>query len=555
MKKLARTLMLGVNNTKEKRIFLLAIITSIVYSVMLIFTPFFLSMILDGAEKNSIFGLQYNVFLVISVLFIYCILTMVLFIISKKAVNTFVLNSKLNIEKAVIKDVMASSMNTSGIINIFNNDIVNFCNKYCRSFFKLLTSTSFIIIGLILIAFINIYAFLLETFFLAGAFIIHVIYRSKLSRRYDEYREQKEKSLKGISSFLNGKLTIKSNDAFSYADENVSRLIKQKAKSESFYNLLLRKSDAIIMAIPIVTTLFMSIAYSKMISKGMVNKNMALAGTYVAGYIIWELIHIIPMINNMASVSSVQDRIIKAFENKDSFNDAVGSNDEAVNRITVNNLNVIIDDRVILNEINLSFDTTKKYLIIGNSGCGKTTLINSFIGLNDYNGTISDDSSDGNAYKYQINYLPQKVETFPGSIGLNISIEEEVNEKEVLDVINKATYGNCNINNEFDATTSTQSGGELKKIAFARALYHQKKHPIMVMDEPFEGLDLASKKEIEKQILQHEGMALVVSHIFDRDFVEKMDEIIIIEDGSVVYSGCYSNIPSLLKKHYFDWTV
>ena len=112
MKKMVRPLMVGIKTTKEKRIFLLAIITSIVYSVMLIFTPFFLSMILDGAEKNSIFGLQYNVFLVISVLFIYCILTMVLFIISKKAVNTFVLNSKLNIEKAVIKDVMASSMNT-----------------------------------------------------------------------------------------------------------------------------------------------------------------------------------------------------------------------------------------------------------------------------------------------------------------------------------------------------------------------------------------------------------------------------------------------------------
>ena len=143
MKKIVRPLMVGIKTTKEKRIFLLAIITSIVYmySVMLIITPFFLSMILDGAEKNAIFGFQYNVFLVISVLFIYCILTMVLFIISKKAVNTFVLNSKLNIEKAVIKDVMTSSMNTSSIINNFNNDIVNFCNKYCRNFFKLLTSS------------------------------------------------------------------------------------------------------------------------------------------------------------------------------------------------------------------------------------------------------------------------------------------------------------------------------------------------------------------------------------------------------------------------------
>ena len=83
-------------------------------------------------------------------------------------------------------------------------------------------------------------------------------------------------------------------------------------------------------------------------------------------------------------------------------------------------------------------------------------------------------------------------------------IEEEDNEKEVLDVINKATYGNCDINSEFDATTSTQSGGELKKIAFARALYHKKKHPIMVMDE-----------------------------------------IIIIEDGSVVYSGCSILVPSI----------
>lgn len=555
MKKLARTLMLGVNNAKEKKILLLAVITSIVYSMMLIVTPFFVSVILDGAEKNDIFGFQYNVFIVITTLFIYCLLTMVLFIISKKAVNTFVLNSKLSIESAVIKDVMVSSVSTSNVINIFNNDIVSYCDKYYRSFFKLLTSISFILIGLILTAFLSVHAFFIELFFLGGAFLIHVIYKRKLSKSYDDYRVQKENSLKGISSFLNGKLTIKSNDAFSYADRNVSGLIKKKADSEFMYNLLMRKSDAIITAIPVVATVFMSISYSKLISKGIVNKNMALAGTYVAGYIIWELIHIIPLINNMTSVKSIQDRIIKAFDNHDAIVDETVDNIEPINQINIRDLNVTIDERSILNDINLSFDTTKKYLIIGNSGCGKTTLINSLIGLNDYKGTISDDSSNGNVYRKQINYLPQKVETFPGSIGLNISIEEEVNEKEVLDVINKATYGNCDINSEFDATTSTQSGGELKKIAFARALYHKKKHPIMVMDEPFEGLDLVSKKEIEKQILQHEGMALVVSHIFNRDFVEKMDEIIIIEDGSVVYSGCYSNIPSLLKKHYFGWTV
>ena len=74
----------------------------------------------------------------------------------------------------------------------------------------------------------------------------------------------------------------------------------------------------------------------------------------------------------------------------------------------------------------------------------------------------------------------------------------------------------------------------------------------MLLDEPFEGLDILSRRVIENEILCHDGMALVVSHIVDNDFLEHIDGIIILEAGTIVYCGRYQDIPSALKQYYLQ---
>ena len=207
--------------------------------------------------------------------------------------------------------------------------------------------------------------------------------------------------------------------------------------------------------------------------------------------------------------------------------------------------------KTILHDINLDLCVPGKYLIIGKSGSGKSTLLNTIMGSVDYTGSVSDDTDSGDCFRNLINYLPQSVEVFPGTVSNNIAVCEHFSDSDIKTALKRSNYEGVNLNETIDPFHMSFSGGELKKIAFARALFHKDSKPVMLMDEPFEGLDSEARSVIEKEILSHDGLTCVTSHILDADFARQFDQIIIIEDGTVAFLGDYEDIPFSIKQYYF----
>ena len=90
---------------EQKRNIGIAVAAGIVYSAMLVGTPFLVSIILQSAEKGTIFGVHYSIGVLITILLIYCVVTMLLYLLNRKAINDFVLSVKLYIEEKTIQHI------------------------------------------------------------------------------------------------------------------------------------------------------------------------------------------------------------------------------------------------------------------------------------------------------------------------------------------------------------------------------------------------------------------------------------------------------------------
>ena len=94
-----RKLFLSPLNVKQKKSFVIGVGVGLLYSAMLVATPFLVSWILNSAEQGALLGFQYSIGMLVSMLLLYCIMTMLLYMFHKRAINDFILSIKLEIEE------------------------------------------------------------------------------------------------------------------------------------------------------------------------------------------------------------------------------------------------------------------------------------------------------------------------------------------------------------------------------------------------------------------------------------------------------------------------
>ncbi len=537
---------------EQKKSLAVALAAGFIYSAMLVGTPFLVSLILYSAEQGTILGIRYNLGILIGILLLYSIATMLLYLLNRKVINDFVLSVKLMIEEKTIRYILRHEKSASKAANVINNDIPALCGLYYRNIFKVLNSAAFIVCGLIYSAFVSPWAVAVEVFFLLTAMGIQLFFKNRITAGYDRFRDRKQEALGGITGFINGKLTIRSNNAFGYAASAVGDRIRCKADAEYTYLLRKRVSNTLINSIPVMATLFSGLLFAFLIARGTLDRKAALAAAYVVGYIIWELIKMVPLLNDFSSVQSIREYTARAAEDEETPEaETAPSAAEGIRRIRLENVSVSTPEKTILRSISLDLDVPGKYLVIGSSGSGKTTLLNALTGTVACTGSITDGSPAGDSFHSMISFLPQAAEMFPGSAAENIAVREKIPDRAVRAAARRAGYEALDPEARIDPLSESFSGGELKKIAFARALFHEDSRPILLLDEPLEGVDRESRAVIQQEILSHKGLAVVTSHILDTEFARQFDRILVIEDGIIAWSGVYEDIPYVLRQHYF----
>jgi ATP-binding cassette subfamily B (MDR/TAP) protein 1 len=222
-------------------------------------------------------------------------------------------------------------------------------------------------------------------------------------------------------------------------------------------------------------------------------------------------------------------------------------------------------DKLILDNLNLTFEQGKVTAIVGESGCGKSTiasLVERLYELQDENGTIFLDSMDIsriNIYHLRslIGYVPQEPVLLNTTIRENIKFGRDtsnITDDQIWEACRKAMADQFILRQPegldyiVGFRGSKLSGGEKQRIAIARAILCNPK--ILILDEATSALDNKNEKEVQLSLNRvSQGITtIVIAHRLST--IINSDKIVVLKKGKIVEEG---NHQSLLEKnsHYF----
>lgn len=212
------------------------------------------------------------------------------------------------------------------------------------------------------------------------------------------------------------------------------------------------------------------------------------------------------------------------------------------------------NNKQILENINIKFDTSKVYVITGPNGSGKSTLCKIIMGLENptsgkilYNGQditnkkINERSKLGIGYAFQTPVLFKGISVFEL---LSIASNREISKKEACDILSKV--GLCALDYIDRQIDGTLSGGELKRIEIASLI--AKNPSIIIFDEPEAGIDLWSFDnliEVFKILKKKNSTNIIISH--QEKILNISDMVILLEDGKIKNFGKKKEVLKKIK--------
>ena len=194
-------------------------------------------------------------------------------------------------------------------------------------------------------------------------------------------------------------------------------------------------------------------------------------------------------------------------------------------------------DKPIFENLDLDFKLKNKYILMGDSAAGKSTLLNLISGLlRDYQGKIEisdveyNQISDRDLHD-QITYLQQDPYIFTASLEWNLTLGRQVSKAKIAEVIKECGLEDliAKLPDGMDTVLADQgkqlSGGQKQRVAFARALLRDT--PIYLLDEATSALDKTSSVQLERLILtQKDKTVIMVTHHLRDEVKQLADQVV-----------------------------
>lgn len=210
----------------------------------------------------------------------------------------------------------------------------------------------------------------------------------------------------------------------------------------------------------------------------------------------------------------------------------------------------------VLDGFNLTVEPGETIALVGESGAGKTTILNLVIGFNMPSGgeVLLDGKSiqdiDLRSYRKFLAVVPQNTILFSGSIRDNITYGiHDIDEERLKEVVEAANLTELieSLPEGMDTLIGEHggklSGGQRQRIAIARALIREPK--VIVLDEATSALDSISEKMIQEAVnnLTANRTTFIVAHRLST--IRDADKIAVIHEGKCVEYGTYEELMEL----------
>lgn len=256
----------------------------------------------------------------------------------------------------------------------------------------------------------------------------------------------------------------------------------------------------------------------------------------------YPIISLSYFIQDLVAIKPLNESIISEIDLKKDFSEILEEQTftpKSFSSIAIENLDFGYTDKVLLNNINLTFNKNGKYLIKGDIGSGKTTLLDLVMGYHSPNsGEIKINDIDlalVNNLNSIITIMRQQSGLFHDSLRNNLSMYQEISDDKLLEslrLVGLEKFANIDsLNTIVQERGSNLSGGEIRRITLARAIL--RKTAVLILDEPLANLDEYNVKLIEDLILNiKDKTILIVSHVFSEEKLNRFDDVINLDNIS-----------------------
>ncbi len=272
---------------------------------------------------------------------------------------------------------------------------------------------------------------------------------------------------------------------------------------------------------------------------------LAIKGSIQVGDITLYQSYFSTVVNQVSAIVTLLPIITKGIESVNSIGEVLLSKEVCFHYSN--------NENKVLNHLNLHVEQGQTIAFVGESGAGKSTILNMVIGFHMASeGSVLLDGHDMSqidlrTYRKHLAVVPQTSILFSGTIRENITYGcEHVTEEELAEVVRAANLTDLvkSLPKGLDTTVGEHggklSGGQRQRIAIARALIRNPQ--IIVLDEATSALDSISEKMIQEAInnLVKGRTTFIVAHRLST--IRDADKIAVIADGKCVEYGTFEEL-------------
>ncbi len=376
--------------------------------------------------------------------------------------------------------------------------LMNFLTPFSFSaFFN--ASQIFIILGILYYKSITIG--IACTILLVLYFTAFLLNNKLFSSILSEYIEKNSTSVAKIYDFIKGNKVLISNAEYrNFAHNKVLDILKKvqaiELKLQYFFELIFSTLQNFIQ--PCMNLLIIVILGKDVINSSITFGSFVLVLTYYnllqGKFESFQRITDL-MFHTTGALKSLED-----FISEDNFITPKAINPDGSYFLKFKDVSLFADEKVLLDGINLTVQDGSNYAVIGSSGTGKSSFINLILGFTKPDAgevTLKNESQEcSKVFALQdFAFLSQSQEIFNLTLQDNIFLSENYDEKEFNELVQKFEMKDLQ-NRNLGSDSNAISGGEKQKVLLARFIHQLKDKKYYILDEPFTGMDIVTKKKL-----------------------------------------------------------
>jgi subfamily B ATP-binding cassette protein MsbA len=249
---------------------------------------------------------------------------------------------------------------------------------------------------------------------------------------------------------------------------------------------------------------------------------------------------------------AASERVFEVLDIDNAIKDGEKVLDEDIHSIEGLHVSVSYGEKEALKDISFSAKDGQNIALVGDSGGGKSSLINLILRFYDTSsGEIRINGKNIKEYtqkslRHHISLVSQRVYIFQDSLASNVAYGQEIERDRVEEALRLADAWEFasglenGIDTKMEEFGANLSGGQRQRIAIARAIY--KHASLLLFDEATSALDNESEKRIQNALKNYSKDKITITIAHRLSTIEDADTILVFQAGKIVAAGTHNEL-------------